>query len=59
MTWSGLCGSCGNARVVESRRGSRFILCELSKVDDRYPKYPMLPVLRCPGYEEEGAGRGE
>ena len=53
MTWSGLCGSCGNARAVESRRGSRFILCELSKVDDRYPKYPMLPVLRCPGYEEE------
>lgn len=53
MARAGLCGSCGNARVVESRRGSRFILCELSKVDERYPKYPMLPVLRCQGYEGE------
>ena len=46
----GLCGSCANVRVVETRRGSRFFLCTLSETDPRYAKYPGLPVLRCPGY---------
>jgi len=27
------------------------MLCELSKTDPRFPKYPRLPVLACPGYE--------
>lgn len=52
----GLCGGCVNARRVESRRGSVFLLCELSKKDPRFPKYPALPVVRCPGYEREGSG---
>lgn len=46
----GLCGSCENVRIVETRRGSRFYLCRLSDVDPRFPKYPRLPVLRCAGY---------
>jgi hypothetical protein len=46
----GLCIDCRNVRVVESKRGSRFYLCELSEVDPRFPKYPRLPVLRCLGY---------
>jgi hypothetical protein len=29
-----------------------FSLCERSKTDERYPKYPSLPVERCPGYEK-------
>ena len=41
---------CRNARIVESRRGSRFWLCALSRVDPRFPKYPRLPVLACAGY---------
>jgi hypothetical protein len=49
----GLCGECRNVRVVESRRGSRFFLCQLSDVDPRFPKYPRLPVLRCRGYQPE------
>lgn len=51
----GLCGTCVNARVVESARGSRFWLCELSRTDPRFPRYPRLPVLRCGGYVETGA----
>jgi hypothetical protein len=27
-------------------------MCERSKTDERYPKYPRLPVERCPGYED-------
>ena len=46
----GLCGDCGNVRIIENRRGSRFYLCRLSDVDPRFPKYPRLPVLRCRGY---------
>jgi len=36
---------------VVNRRGSRFFLCERSKDDDRFPRYPPVPVLRCPGFE--------
>jgi hypothetical protein len=27
-------------------------MCERSKTDERYPKYPRLPVERCAGYED-------
>lgn len=48
--WPGLCASCAHHRVIENRRGSRFHLCEKSKKDPRFPKYPPIPVLRCAGY---------
>jgi hypothetical protein len=47
---AGLCGDCTHARRIESARGSVFILCQLSSTDPRFPKYPRLPVLSCPGY---------
>jgi hypothetical protein len=47
---AGLCESCANVRIVETRKGSRFYLCTLSEVDPRFPKYPGIPVLRCAGY---------
>ena len=37
-------------RIVDTRKGSRFYLCELSEVDPRFAKYPPIPVLRCIGY---------
>ena len=46
----GLCGSCVHATVVTSDRGSQFLLCEQSKTDDRFPRYPSLPVRVCAGY---------
>lgn len=49
---AGLCGSCANAREVESSRGSMFLLCELSRTRPEFPKYPRLPVLQCAGYEK-------
>jgi hypothetical protein len=48
---AGLCGHCRNARSVETRRGSRFILCDLSRTDARFARYPSLPVLRCDGFD--------
>jgi len=46
----GLCADCLYARRIESVRGSVFYLCERSNSDSRFPKYPRLPVLRCPGH---------
>ena len=51
---AGLCVRCRHVRVTGNRRGSRFYLCERSKDDARFPRYPPLPVLSCPGYEEAG-----
>ena len=48
---AGLCGGCAHARLIETRTGSRFILCELSRTDRRFPRYPALPVLACAGFE--------
>ena len=47
----GLCEKCTFMRVVESKRGSIFYLCERSFEDSRYRKYPPLPVLACTGFE--------
>ncbi len=50
---AGLCADCVHARSVESSRGSVFLLCELSRSDPRFAKYPPLPVLSCPGYQKK------
>jgi hypothetical protein len=47
---AGLCARCVHARVVESAKGSTFVLCGLAASDSRFPKYPRLPVLQCVGY---------
>jgi hypothetical protein len=49
----GLCASCEHKKIVENERGSRFVMCRLSKTDPSFPKYPALPVLSCPGYVME------
>jgi hypothetical protein len=46
----GLCASCLYARAICSVRGSEFWLCEKSKVDPRFAKYPPLPMRACPGF---------
>jgi hypothetical protein len=28
-------------------------MCLRSKTDERFPKYPRIPVERCPGYEKK------
>jgi len=53
---TGLCRDCVHARRVQSNRGSLFLLCELSKSDPRFAKYPRLPVLECSGYSRKTNG---
>jgi hypothetical protein len=49
--YAGLCASCAHVRVVESSRGSVFALCQRSLTDPGFRRYPPLPVLCCPGYQ--------
>lgn len=50
----GLCDTCLNARLIRNTRGSVFLMCELSKTDERFPKYPPVPIIRCDGYRPPG-----
>jgi hypothetical protein len=51
---AGLCDSCVHQQIVKNTRGSIFSLCKRSRVDPAYPRYPRVPVMRCPGYEPSG-----
>jgi hypothetical protein len=52
---TGLCDSCRHQRLVPNTRGSVFSLCQRSRDEpERFPRYPQLPVLRCPGYQRGG-----
>lgn len=42
---------CRHSRVIETRMGWVFRLCERSVTDPTYPRYPALPILRCAGFE--------
>lgn len=56
----GLCGRCRFRKENRNNRGSVFLFCRRSESDERYPKYPRLPVQRCDGYEAgppDAAGR--
>lgn len=48
----GLCATCRHAAMIVTDRGSRFVLCERSKTDGRFPRYPPLPVIACIGWKE-------
>jgi hypothetical protein len=53
---AGLCGACRHSRVIRTTRGTVFRLCERSTTDVRYPRYPVLPVISCPGFETRDVG---
>ncbi|MEX1368215.1 MAG: hypothetical protein AB1Z98_34110 [Nannocystaceae bacterium] len=52
----GLCRRCEHVRPVTSSRGSTFWRCAVHDRDRRWPKYPPLPVLRCPHHRVAAAG---
>jgi hypothetical protein len=49
---AGLCDRCRHQRIVRNTRGSEFSLCERSRSDPSFPRYPRLPVESCRGFEE-------
>ena len=47
----GLCLHCRYATIVRSAHNAAYYLCERSKTDPDFAKYPRLPVLSCSGFE--------
>jgi hypothetical protein len=43
--------------VIRARR-STFYMCQLSFSDERFAKYPRLPVVRCIGYSPGAPSTG-
>jgi hypothetical protein len=46
----GLCEQCEHARKIESAKGSTFWRCGKSDSVPGWPKYPPIPVRRCPHF---------
>lgn len=51
----GLCAACRHVHRNETRKGTVYWRCTRAATDPRFPKYPRLPVLTCPGFEPEGS----
>jgi hypothetical protein len=48
---AGLCDRCRYQQLVRTTRGPVYSLCRRSREEpERFPRYPRLPVLRCPGF---------
>ena len=47
----GLCADCRYMRAVRSDRGAVFYQCQRAASDPSFPRYPILPMLFCRGYE--------
>jgi hypothetical protein len=54
---AGLCDGCVHQKLIGNTRGSTFSMCERSKTDKRFPKYPRIPVGACPGFEPPSGAR--
>jgi hypothetical protein len=54
---AGLCDRCRHQRLIKNTRGSVFSLCELSRTDPAFPRYPRLPVRSCTGFAAREAER--
>jgi len=53
---AGLCDRCRHQRVIRNTRGSEFSLCERSRTEPEFPRYPRLPVLECRGFQSRPLG---
>lgn len=49
----GLCEACIFHSLVVSSKGTEFHLCEKSKTNPSFPRYPRLPVKECEGFQAE------
>jgi hypothetical protein len=57
---AGLCDSCVHQKVIRTGRGSQFSMCLRSRDEpERFPKYPRIPVVECPGYSAVTAEEGD
>jgi hypothetical protein len=48
---SSICFSCEHGNSIVSGKNSSFLQCRKHFADPSYPKYPLLPVFSCKGYQ--------
>ncbi|MDB4637638.1 hypothetical protein OAK47_01240 [Planctomycetaceae bacterium] len=58
MTIPTLCDYCRHRKLVISGKGSRFLMCQKSSEDKRYPKYPPQPVVECAAFDRDEPSTG-
>jgi len=46
---AGLCADCLHLQLLRSKT-SLFVRCGLSDQDERFARYPQLPIRSCPGF---------
>lgn len=52
----GLCLTCTHSRAIKHPHGGDpYWRCGLADTNNRFPKYPRLPVLQCIGYEPKSS----
>jgi hypothetical protein len=53
LVQKGICLDCKLAKIIISAKASRFIQCQKHFEDNRFAKYPRLPVMACLGFEKQ------
>ncbi|HBN77913.1 MAG TPA: hypothetical protein DD473_19300 [Planctomycetaceae bacterium] len=53
-----LCEFCLPMKEVISGKGTRFVLCQKSSLEKRFPKYPPQPVIQCDGFDVQDSSEG-
>ncbi len=48
-----LCETCAWVREVITAKQSRFLLCQLSRSNPAFAKYPPQPVIKCDGFQQK------
>lgn len=51
--WGGQCPQCRHVKLLESDRGSVFVMCRRASEDPRLRKYPPQPQLTCRAFERD------
>jgi hypothetical protein len=54
----GLCARCEFGRLFRSGHDVTFVSCERSRTDPDYPRFPTIPMVRCPGFQASGEDPG-
>ena len=52
---AGLCGTCAHALIRPTNKGTVYLRCALAASDERFARYPRLPVHECPGFTRPGS----
>jgi len=53
MWANSICNFCVFLRITKNERGGVFYMCQRSKIEAHFPKYPHQPMIKCAGFEKK------